>query len=80
MVENKKIKLTEKNLLRYGEIVLTREWTTPSKSLVTERYIIWDTCKMNVEVDPKVLANAENKKRMYLLTMVDGNPITMKQI
>lgn len=80
MEEKKKINLTAKNLLRYGEIVLTKEWKSPAGLVITERYIIWDTVRMNGETDPDALKKANNRKKMYTLTMTDGQVITMKQV
>lgn len=77
MEENKRINLTGKHLLQYGEIVLTREWKNPSGAIVTERYIIWDTCKMNGDTEAK---NPENKKKMFVLTQMYGEIVTMKQV
>lgn len=70
-----KIRLTHQNLLRYGNIVLTREWTSQQGSVITERYVIWETSKMNGDeiINP-------NKDKMFLSTMVNGEYITMKQV
>lgn len=59
------IKLTEKNLLRYGETVLTREWKTQGGTNITEKYIVW---------------NHSRSPQMYLLTTVNGECITMKRV
>ena len=79
-MENKKIQLTAANLLKHGENVLTREWKSPAGLTISEKYIIWDTCKMNRETDPEVLKRAQNKKRMFLLTCADGEVVSMKQL
>lgn len=75
---NQKIRLTEKNLLTYGEIVLVRSWKNKEGSEITERYVIWDTDKMN-GVLKEEFCNP-NRRRMYLLTMVNGQYVTMKQV
>ena len=72
-----KIKLTEKNLLRYGETVLEKTRKTPGGSIVTERYIIWDTDKMNGIEDDRY---NPNKRKMYWLVMSNGESIIMKQV
>lgn len=72
-----KIKLTEKNLLRYGEIVLEKTRKTPEGSTVTEQYIIWDTDKMNGVEDDQY---NPNKRKMYWLVMSNGESIIMKQV
>ena len=77
VIKSKAIKLTAQNLLRYGEIVLTREWTTQLSTIVTERYIVWDTDKMNGVPEDQCKSN---KKKMYVLTMSNGEVITMKQV
>lgn len=76
----KRIQLTTRNLIRYGQVVLTKEYKNPEGMNVTERYIIWDTCRMNGDTDPEVLKRSENKKKMFLLTQVNGSTVTMKQI
>ena len=75
-----RIKLTAKNLLRYGEIVLAKQWTSPAGLAVTQRYIIWDTCKMNGDTDPEVLKRSENKKKIYKLIMANDDVISMAQV
>lgn len=73
--EKRKINLTPQNLQRYGDIVLSREWTSPTGAFITERYIVWNTDKMNGVPEDQC---RENKKKMYLLTMANGETITMK--
>lgn len=72
-----KIKLTEKNLLRYGEVVLAKSRKTLEGSAITERYIIWDTDRMNGIDDERY---NPNKRKMYWLVMVNGESIIMKQV
>lgn len=64
--ESKEPKLTEKNLQRYGDIVLVREWKTPTGANIAEKYIIW--------------RKSNNRDQMYLLTMYNGEVITMKRV
>ena len=64
--ENKEPKLTEKNLERYGDTVLVREWKTLTGAYVTEKYIIWK--------------KPNKRDQMYLLTMCNGEAITMKRV
>jgi len=64
--ENKEPKLTEKNLERYGDIVLVRSWQSQSGYMITEKYIIW--------------RKDNGKDQMYLLTMCNGEYITMKRV
>lgn len=64
--ENKEPKLTEKNLERYGDTVLVREWKTLTGAYVTEKYIIW--------------RKPNKRDQMYLLTMCNGEAITMKRV
>ena len=72
-----RIKLSAKNLLRYGTIVMSKEWTTVTGSFVTQRYIIWETDKMNGVEEENCNTN---KNKMLVLTMVNGEEITMKQV
>ena len=62
---SEQIKLTEKNLLRYGDIVLSREWQTTNGTNIAEKYIVW---------------NYGRTPQMYLLTMANGEFITMKRV
>lgn len=65
-ISDKEPKLTEKNLQRYGEIVLTRDWRTTTGAYITEKYIIW--------------RKPNKRDQMYLLTMCNGEAITMRRI
>lgn len=71
-----KIKLTAKNLIRYGDIVFIREWMSP-QGVVAEKYIVWFTDKMlgkeGIEINP-------NRNKMYRLTMLNGDVITMREV
>ena len=63
---SKEPKLTEKNLQKYGDTVLVREWKTMTGAYVTEKYIIW--------------RKPNKRDQMYLLTMCNGEAITMKRV